>query len=466
MPALSAALFAPYLSRVRPIIAYYGAVGNGVADDTQAFVDAINSGYSFELDSGTFNVTGDALPRMKTGQTVSGAGRPLQNGSTTAPSVVKKIGTGRLWNLNGTGTEVENRVSGVTLQNFGMVGAGAVAGRAISMDYSDHCHFTDLSCYNFIAQCWGGVEIWDQRAKDCGWDHCGNATVKTGATIWIGGSATDSSNELLFDGCRVENHRGHALYLDANGFPANAPYGIYWTNGGKMESTVRSALPYIGSTNDVKRVIITDSYFSSGNLAGGQSAGPIIGFEGAFNWTIERAHFFVDNDSATTCLYVYSAGGNLIGKLSLVAATAPANGLIQWGSGDDGVEVGTEARGPFLIEGATTARSTGTKPQGAYWADEVNVRPKTASFTFSAIEAKRTEIHYNSATNGVATIPSNASVPLEIGTVLTVVQVAAGVATMTAGAGVNPLIGSVLATGAIGDSRSARKTATDTWLVT
>lgn len=93
---------------------------------------------------------------------------------------------------------------------------------------------------------------------------------------------------------------------------------------------------------------------------------------------------------------------------------------------------------------------------------------RTASYTFVLGDGAIpfVTVVMNVATANTLTIPPNASVAFPVGTILAAEQHGAGLTTWTAGAGVTIRSrGSLLAMGGQYAAASARKTATDTWLL-
>lgn len=331
-----------------------------MSDDTSALINAINSGFSFDIESGIYHINGGALPRMKNGQTVVGSGRSLQVGAgATAPTIIKKIGVGDLWNLSGTGTS--DRCSGVKLENFGMFGDSSSLGAAIHMDYADHHRFRDLSHFGFYDATWAAKELWDTHSQGIDFDWCGTAVNKAGAVIWLKGSTTGSTNEISFAACRIESFPGQAVFIDANGTPANAPYGIYFVGGCKMESVRRSALAFVDATNDVSNVTFSDMYVGSDNLAAAQSAGPIFNVVGNLNWQFKNIRGWCDNHSATCLFSCWSGGSNLFDSIAMRDNTTMTSGI--WLFNNPTADSNSFVRGPTYIAGSTT-KFTGTQPAG------------------------------------------------------------------------------------------------------
>jgi len=94
--------------------------------------------------------------------------------------------------------------------------------------------------------------------------------------------------------------------------------------------------------------------------------------------------------------------------------------------------------------------------------------PQTASYTFVLADGAIpfVTVAMNVATPNTLTIPPNATVAFPIGTILAAEQWGAGVTTWTAGAGVTIRSrGNLVAMAGQWAAASARKTATDTWLL-
>ncbi|HVQ44317.1 MAG TPA: glycosyl hydrolase family 28-related protein [Candidatus Saccharimonadia bacterium] len=216
-------------------VADYGAVGDGVTDDTNAIQAAINAavgGGLVEFPRGVFMIRG--LKISNKGTALSGAAR-------FGTRLVRLSGTAPLIDISGTATTI-GHLRYCSLTNL-MIDGGGLPGLLVRSYYADNFIFRDL---NFI-HCQGTAvdlaEVWDTRFESCAWEDCGSASapatlLRNSLPVGSFGYSLDNTNQIHFVTCRWEGFRNGALRLDgaANG-SASKLNGIFMV-ACKMESSV------------------------------------------------------------------------------------------------------------------------------------------------------------------------------------------------------------------------------------
>ena len=87
----------------------YGAVGDGVADDTDAFAAAVASGYDVEC-PGIYLVDADAIVSSTPGQTIRGPFRPIENDDSPCGKIVFTATTGIILEFTEANCQAQNLV--------------------------------------------------------------------------------------------------------------------------------------------------------------------------------------------------------------------------------------------------------------------------------------------------------------------------------------------------------------------
>jgi len=224
----------------------YGALGDGVTDDTvavQAAVDATGSGLVV-FPSGVFMVRG-----IK----VRNKGTALRGDGRFGTRIKRHSGTEPLIDMSGTGTGL-GHLRYDTVSNFQLDGNG-MPGVLLRSYYADSTVYRELSFIHCDGLAVDFVEVWDARFESCTWEDCGSLDAP--ATLFRNsnspgtfGYSEDSTNQIHFVGCRWEHFRNGAIRLDggANG-SVKLLNGIFFV-ACKMETNIAAgpAFQILGST--------------------------------------------------------------------------------------------------------------------------------------------------------------------------------------------------------------------------
>ncbi|HSX01978.1 MAG TPA: glycosyl hydrolase family 28-related protein [Candidatus Saccharimonadia bacterium] len=226
----------------------FGAVGDGVTDDTAAIQVAIDSaamGGAIVFPRGIYMVTGLKLRTH---------GTQLVGGARWGTRIVRLSGTQPLVDMSGT-APVNGHLKYCSLFNI-MLSGNFLPGVLLRSYYSDNGIFLNTSFIHCDGLAVDFVEVWDTRFDNCSWEDCGSLTDP--ATLFRNstppgtfGYSTDNTNQIHFLGCRWESFRNGAVRLDgaANG-SASLLNGVFFVSC-KMETrfAAGSALQlYFGTT--------------------------------------------------------------------------------------------------------------------------------------------------------------------------------------------------------------------------
>lgn len=193
----------------------YGAVGDGVTDDTDAIQSAISAAGSglVVFPSGVFMVR--TVKVRNKGTAIRGDGR-------FGTRIKRLSGTAPLIDMSGTGTNL-GHLRYDTISNFQLDGNN-MPGTLIRSYYADSCVYRELSFINCPDIATDFVEVWDTRFENCTWEHCGSLEspamlLRNSTGVGNFGYSEDNTNQIYFVSCRWEGYRNGAVRLDgaANG---------------------------------------------------------------------------------------------------------------------------------------------------------------------------------------------------------------------------------------------------------
>lgn len=214
-------------------VADYGAIGDGITDDTeaiQAAIDAATNGGSIVFPRGVFMVR--SLKVKSHGVTLVGSAR-------LGTRVVRIRGTEPLVDISGTGT-LDNHIKYCSISNI-MLSGNNMHGSLLRSYFADNCVYREVSFVHCNGVATDFVEVWDSRFQSCSWENCGSTSqpaLLLRNTMPEGqfGSGSDNTNQIHFQGCRWEGFRNGAVRLHgaANDSP-NLLNGIFFVSC-KMET--------------------------------------------------------------------------------------------------------------------------------------------------------------------------------------------------------------------------------------
>ncbi|HEU4914292.1 MAG TPA: glycosyl hydrolase family 28-related protein [Candidatus Saccharimonadales bacterium] len=240
----------PPSQQLRINVADYGAIGDGLTDDTaaiQSAIDAAAGGGAVEFPRGVFLVR--QLKINNKGTTLVGAAR-------FGSRIVRHSGTLPLIDMSGPST-MAGHLRYCSLINL-MVDGNNMPGPLVRSYYADNLLFRDVNFIHCQDMAIDLVEVWDTRFNSCAWENCGSVSspavlLRNSMPQGQFGYSTDNTNQIHFIACRWEGYRNGAIRLDgeANGSTAKLN-GIFFVSC-KMESSVLAGIPFqiMGGTNIV-----------------------------------------------------------------------------------------------------------------------------------------------------------------------------------------------------------------------
>lgn len=235
----------------------FGAIGDGVTDDTAAIQAAINAAGSglVVFPSGVFMVS--SLKIRNKGTALRGDGR-------FGTRIKRHSGIMPLIDTSGTGTNL-GHLRYITISNFQLDGNDQ-PGALIRSYYADSCVYREVSFINCPDVATDFVEVWDTRFESCIWEHCGSLDLpasrfRNSAGAGNFGYSDDNTNQIYFTSCRWEGFRNGAICLDgaANGSP-RLLNGIFFV-ACKMETRV-AAGPAFQILRGVTVVFVNQLYIA------------------------------------------------------------------------------------------------------------------------------------------------------------------------------------------------------------
>ena len=194
----------------------YGAVGDGITDDTEAVQAAVNDtsdGGAVVFPRGVFMVRGIKINNK--GTSLIGNGR-------WATRIVRLSGTAPVIDISGHATGVGHArydsLSSLTISGNGLPGP------LLRSYYADSCVYREVGFLHCKGLAVDLVEVWDTRFDECTWEDCGSTEapavlLRNSTAKGTFGYSLDNTNQIYFTGCRWEGFRNGAIRLDggANG---------------------------------------------------------------------------------------------------------------------------------------------------------------------------------------------------------------------------------------------------------
>ncbi len=302
----------------------YGAVGNGVADDTAAVQAAITAvanagGGIVFFPTGTYLCTPSGSPAVAL--TVPSSDVRLI-GADASASVLKKNGNGVLVSFTGTTSPSTGathvRYCGV--ENLGFNG-NSQTGSVWQLYYADNFYALNTqisSNSDVVVDC---VEFWDSRFINTVIVNCGGGVNSTTApNVWIRnssassgvGASTGNSNNIHFIGCRFEGSLTGAIWVAQGTSNSSNPNNIKVLSC-KFEADAIQGGPLVQADNTTKAVVIDDCNFQLGGFAGGYSTAQRVISYGGGNHVISNCT--IGNSGSATIsdgLFLHAVGGSSI----------------------------------------------------------------------------------------------------------------------------------------------------------
>jgi len=250
----------------------YGAVGDGVTDDTEAIQAAINDtsdGGAVWFPRGIFMVR--TLKVVNKGTSLIGNGRWATrilrlNGSSDP--VIDMSGTG-----TGIGHTRYNSIQELTVSGNGLPGA------LLRCYYADNCIFREVSFIHCPGMAVDFSEVWDSRFENCSWENCGSVNeaavfLRNSTAPGTFGFSNDNTNQVHFTGCRWEGFRNGAVRLDGTiGGSTSLLNGIFFV-ACKMETSL-AAGPALQIMTGTTIIFVNQLYVAILETDANYSDGPI-----------------------------------------------------------------------------------------------------------------------------------------------------------------------------------------------
>lgn len=283
-----------------------GADPTGVSDSTAAIQAAINAanaagGGVVCFPQGTYLVTPTGTPAI--GLSMSGMQGVRLVGANALTTVLKKNGTGTLLNMSGPSTDTTGNThcKYCSIENLGLNG-NTNTGTLILCYYADNLNFRDIRIKDNYDICIDTAEFWDSRFYNMVIETSGSLTngaatpnvlLRNSAAASGFGTSTDNVNQIHFVGCRFEDFRNGALWIQQGVSSTNNPNGIFLTNC-KMESSFIRGGPHFSTDTASRGIFVDDLYCFSGGLSNGASAQDVILWQPQFSalnnvWISDRA---------------------------------------------------------------------------------------------------------------------------------------------------------------------------------
>jgi len=214
----------------------YGAVGDGVTDDTDAIQAAINDtsdGGAVVFPRGVFMVR--TLKIINKGTSLIGNGRwatRILRINESSDPVIDMSGTG-----TGLGHTRYDSIQEMTISGNGLPGT------LLRAYYADNCIIRAVSFIHCPGKAADFVEVWDSRFEDCSWENCG--TIDNPAMLFRNSTApgtfgysTDNTNQIHFLGCRWENFINGAIRLEGAASGSTSLLNGFFLVACKMETSI------------------------------------------------------------------------------------------------------------------------------------------------------------------------------------------------------------------------------------
>jgi hypothetical protein len=424
----------------------YGALGNGVHDDTSAIQQAINAaqvagGQIVFFPPGTYMVTPvsstSAALVLNNGSTGYYGVRLV--GSSEQGSSIKRLAAGPIITMSGPASDT----TGVTHCRYCTIeslvlNGGNLTGTMVQAYYADTLAFRDVLFENSADVAFDCAEFWDSRFYNCLWGSCGSVTGGTTApNLWLRNSAatsgfgysTSTVNNIYFVNCRWEQYLTGAIRIERGlGTNSGQPYSLYFVNSKLETALVNGGGPSMFVDVTARDIHVQNAHvYMGGFYSGWSTAQDGITFGPQFG---SLRDILIFNATATACiangvtLNAPLANSFLIAESvrgSYTGGAAPTGAHISFGTStgefrvmdcqcDNGTQYGGAIQGSgteFILTNGNAAGTmtinNSTAVTSANEADLVVIGASTASNAFGMQVTGDTDLRFVQNTKGDAT---------------------------------------------------------------
>ncbi len=349
----------------------YGAKGDGSTDDTTAIQAAITAaqvaGGTVYFPAGIYIVTPTGSPALSVTAGSSNAIKFVGAGKLT--TTLRKSANGVLLSASGPSTDptgaTHTRFFGIDSLGFD---GNSKTGSVLQLFYADNLMFRDIHIWGNADIAIDAVELWDSRFYNMTNDTCGSSTANASTpNVYIRNSkaasgfgfSTDSCNQLHFLGCRWENFRTGAVWIQQGTSGTGGPNGIYFTDS-KMESSGINGGPHLLVDSNSSIVQVNHLYCFSGGFNGAYStAQDVIQCSGQ-NCALEN--IFIGNKASPASV----ANGITISSPVAAQTAVLRNITANYNSAPTGAHINFSTNtGGYVIDNVTASSGTifgGTLP--------------------------------------------------------------------------------------------------------
>lgn len=339
----------------------YGAVGDGVADDTAAVQAAITAvsgagGGIVYLPPGTYLVSSITVPA-----------KVRLIGASRQTTVIKKSANGVLVSMSGPSTDTTSatHVKYGGIANLTLNG-NSLTGNLLQLFYADNMTFQDVHFTSNLDVMVDTAEFWDSMFLNCTFETCGGAADSITPMVYLRNSAAasgfgfsaDNVNNIKFVGCRWEDFRNGALRIDQGVNNSNNP-NVFFIVGCKMETSALRGGSHLRAADECRAVYVNGLYcFAGGFFAGYATAQNIIDWAPQAS-ALENVH--IANGATATV----AAGVDLFSGAGSTASLTNVTG--QYTTAPTGAHIRYEASSTadFRVEnayGTSGTQASGTVP--------------------------------------------------------------------------------------------------------
>lgn len=316
----------------------YGAIGNGVHDDTSAIQSAINTAQTagagvIYFPTGTYKVTPSGSPAVALSVT-SNAIRFVGDGANA--SILTKSAAGTILQFLGTTSPSSGstHVRYCSVENLGFNG-NSQTGSVWQLYYVDNFYAQNCNVNSNNDLAVDCVEFWDSRFLNVAIVNCtGTVNSTTQPNVWIRnasaasgvGASTGNSNNIHFIACRFEGSGTGALWI-TQGTSNSSNGNNFKVISCKFEADAIQGGPLIQTDNTTKNVVINNVNIQLGGFAGGYSTAQTAISLGGSGHIL--ANVTIGNGASATIdsgVFLHAVGGGIITVHSVIGGytTAPA----------------------------------------------------------------------------------------------------------------------------------------------